>query len=180
MGRAVGLFAASLLLSGSTTVLLETRRASPAARPGAADAVVADLDEEYRGDAEDAIARRLPGAVAASTLPVDDHAEAVWSSLFSGAADDTVFVWDTVVVVTVAQGVRRVLTPEGVAILDPDDGYERVDFRVSVFRTADRREIFGLTVRSRAGGAATDTFGHLAAHASSRAARELEKSRLFP
>ncbi len=113
-------------------------------------------------------------------MPVDAHAESVWSSFFAGAADDSLFVRDTLVVVSVAGGIRHVVTPDGEAILDPEDGYARVDFRVSVFRTADWSEIYGLTIRSTPGGAPTDSFEQLVGHAVSRAARELEKSWLFP
>jgi hypothetical protein len=178
MRRTVGLLAVALL-SGCTTTVLETRRPAPAGQLwGDRTLVVADLDEDYRGATEDAIVRRLPGAVSASALPVDDHAESVWSSLFAGAADDSVFVWDTLVVLSVAHGVRHVRTPEGEVNID-DEGYERIDFRVSVFRTADRREIYGLTIRSTAGLGGQDTFGRLARYAADRAAKELSASDLF-
>jgi hypothetical protein len=173
------MLAAVLLLSGCTTTVLETRRSSPALRPwGDRTLVVADLDEEYRVGVEDEIARRLPGAESASALPEDAHAKAVWSSLFAGAADDSVYVWDTLVVFSLAGEVRHLRSPDG-GVLDSSDGYERIDFRVSVFRTADRREIYGLTIRSSPGGAGLGSFEDLARYAAKRAARELAGSGLF-
>jgi len=179
MRRTIGILAAVLLLSGCTTTVLESRVPSPVEQLwGNKTLVVADLDEEYRGAVEDVIARRLPGAESASALPADAHAEAVWSSLFSKDADDSVYVWDTLVVFSLAGGVRHLLSPDG-DVLDSSAGYERIDFRVAVFRTADRREIYGLTIRSKPGGVALDTFGQLAQYAADRAGKEVAASGLF-
>jgi hypothetical protein len=80
--------------------------------------------------------------------------------------------------VSVEDGLRYERSLDG-ETFDSDDGYARIDFHISVFRTGDRREVYGMKVRSTAGGAGTGTFGQLAAYAANRAAQELAKTRLF-
>ena len=179
MRRALGLLAGSLFLAGCTTTVLRVQRDTPL-KPlwGDRTLVVADVDEWFRTDAEGAIAGRLPGAVAAHTLPDRPDAADVRSSLLADADDDFGDDWDTVVLVSVEDGLRYDRSLDG-DFFDSDDGYARIDFRVSVLRTGDRREVYGMTVRSTAGGAGTGTFRQLAGYAANRAAQELVRTRLF-
>jgi hypothetical protein len=176
MRRTLGLLAGSLLLAGCTTTVLEVRRDTPA-KPlwGDRTLVVAAVDEWLRAGSEDAIVQRLPGSVAAHTLPDSPDAEDVRSSLLAGREDDAADDWDTLILLSIEDGLRYSLDGD---VFNDEDGYVRVDVRISVFRTGDRREIYETTIRSASvvGGSA---YERLAAYAADRAGKELVKTRLF-
>lgn len=183
MRRTAGLLASALLLSACTTTILETRRLPAGHVWGRRTLVVADVAEPWRSATEDAIVERLPGAVAAHALRVNSDVADVWSSLFADAGEDPEFVWDTLVRVSVAATGSS--CPHDLACggddVHPDTYgvYVHVDLDVSVFRTADRREVYGVRVRSEAGAAGLEDAEQLAPSAAARAARKLAASGLF-
>lgn len=180
MRRTLGLVAGSLLLAGCTTTVLETRLPSPASQLwGNRTLVVADVAEPWRAATEDAIVRRLPGAVAAHTLRVNSDAADVRSSLFTDAGEDPEYVWDTLVVVSVAATGKTSLGPTTRFAPDTSGWYVHVDLDVSVLRTADWREIYGVKVRSEVGAAGVEDAEQLAPDAAARAASELIRMRIF-
>jgi hypothetical protein len=179
MRRVVGLVAVAILLAGCSTAILETRSGSLQQHLGGGRILVlADVREPLRADTEDAIAVRIPGAVAAHGLPGAPSAVAVDSL---SAAD-----WDTVVFVTVADaGVRH--TPSLDEI--PSNSIVWLDLDLSVRRVADCRELYGLKVRQSEAvpgniSAATDQgmrfiASPLAPEAAEGAAKRMRKAGVF-
>jgi hypothetical protein len=183
MRRTLGLVAVTFFLSACSTTVLETRSGMMYQRLGGGRTLVlADVRVPLRADTEDAIATRIPGAVAAHTLPGAPSSAALGSL---SIAD-----WDTVVFVTVAGADIR-YTP---GLGDGNFGIAGssivfLDLDVSVQRVADRRELYGLTVRrseasSKPIWAVTDqtlrfVASSLAPEAAEGAAKRMRKAGLF-
>jgi hypothetical protein len=183
-----GPFAAALILTGCSTAVIETRMGAPHERlAGSRTLVVADLAAPARGAAENAVAQRVPGAVAAHSLPGSPTAQAVEKL---SAAD-----WDTVVLVTVAD--ERVQNTPDVAYPANEDRSTSARglpghtvawlyLDVSVRRVPDRLELYGVKVRSDREVPATSTAAQdreaasaQVAAAADLAARRMMKAGLF-
>jgi hypothetical protein len=183
--RIPGLFAGALFLVGCTSTVLETRGPLPKGHlRGSRTLVVADVAEPYRAATEDAIVRRIPGAVAASGVPVAPTSDALSSV---NPAD-----FDTVVLVrlaklTVAYWPADPLPDRSPPISKTIGG---LDLDVSVRRVADWTEVWGLRVRLEGNlpgveyvqpidEARTAAVSALAPEAAEHAARRLGKARIF-
>lgn len=177
MWRIPGLIAVVFAFTGCTTSVLEMRTAAPGAELwGYRTLVVADVGtwgDAVRREAEETFAGVIPGAVSADALESGEAG-------FDEADEEDRRTWDTVVNVSLVDGSwnrYRVGQLDETGVWYETGWRSDADFRVSVVRRADGREVLSMVIRCRAG---SDLFEQLLEHAAERTGKELKKSGLFP